>query len=77
MSTGSSSANEPRARAWFLFARFDLAVHKQLVDSDTNKIFPEYIRALLDARTKYRESRLQGLNLLTYSEYADVSLLPS
>ena len=75
MSTGSSSANEPRARAWFLFARFDLAVHTRLVDSDTNKIFPEYVRELLDARTKYRDSRVKGLNLFTYSMPTSLSSL--
>ena len=62
MSTGSSPANEPRALAWFLFTWFDIAVHTRLANPDTNKIFPEYVRELLDAHTKYRETRLKGLN---------------
>ena len=42
MSAGASSESEPRARAWFLIARFDLAEHTRLVDSDKDRIFPEY-----------------------------------
>ncbi len=42
MRAGASSEIDPRARAWFLIARFDLAVHTQLEDSDSDQIFPEY-----------------------------------
>ena len=64
---GASSESEPRARAWFLIARFDLAEHTRLIDSDKDRIFPEYVRELLDTREKYREKPLKGLSLFTYS----------
>jgi hypothetical protein len=62
MSAEASSENEPRARAWFLIARFDLAVHTRLENYDTDQI-PEYVRELLDPREKYRETRLKGLSI--------------
>ena len=65
MSAEASSENEPRARAWFLIAQFDLAVHTRLASYDTDQIFPGYVRELLDPRAKYRETRLKGMSLST------------
>ena len=75
MRAGSSSAEEPRARAWFLFAQFDVAVHTRLANPDTDQIFPEYVRELLDARKTYRDTRLKGLDLFTYSMPTSLSSL--
>lgn len=76
MSAGASSESEPRASAWFLIARFALAEHPRLVDSDKDRIFPEYVRELLDKREKYRETRLKGLSLFTYSMPTSLSSMP-
>ena len=76
MSAGASSESEPRARAWFLIARFDLAEHPRLADADNDRIFPEYVRELLDKREKYRETRLKGLSLFTYSMPTSLSSMP-
>ena len=77
MSAGSSLAEEQQARAWFLLAQFDVAVHTRLANSATDQIFPEYVRELLDARKKYRETRLKGLVLFTYSMPTSLSCLSS
>ena len=77
MSAGSSLAEEQQARAWFLLAQFDVAVHTRLANSATDQIFPEYVRELLDARKTYRETRLKGLVLLTYSMPTSLSCLSS
>ena len=76
MSAGAASESEPRARAWILIARFDLAVHTRLLDSDKDRIFPEYVRELLDPREKYRETRLKGLSLFTYSMPTSLFSMP-
>jgi hypothetical protein len=76
MSGGSSLAEEQQARAWFLLAQFDVAVHTRLANSATDQIFPEYVRELLDARKTYRAARLKGLVLFTYSMQMSLSSLP-
>ena len=76
MSAGTSSESEPRARAWFLIARFALAEHPRLVDSDKDRILPEYVRELLDKREKDRKTRLKGLSLFTYSMPTSLSSMP-
>ena len=63
----STSSQTPRARAWFLYAQFDVAVHKRLANSNTDQIFPEYIRELIDSRRSYLDSRLKGMNFISYS----------
>ncbi len=71
MRAASSPEQAPDARAWFLYAEFDVVEHPRLVDSDyesdTNQIFPEYIRKLIDSRVSYLDSRLQGMNFISYS----------
>ena len=67
MRAGSSSATDPQARAWFLTAYFDVAKHTRLANSDTDQIFPEYVRQVFAAREKYLDSRIKGLNLISYS----------
>ena len=72
MRTGSSSATDPRAserraRAWYLFAQFDVVMHPRLVNSDTYQILPEYVREVIAARERYLDAlaRIQGLKLIT------------
>ncbi len=67
MTASSSSAKEPHARAWLFCAQFDVEVHMRLASSDTDKIFPEYLREVDDTRKSYPDARLEGLDLLTYS----------
>jgi hypothetical protein len=67
MRAASSPEQAPDARAWFLCEEFDVVEHARLVDSDTNQIFPEYIRKLIDSRISYLDSRLQGMNFISYS----------
>ena len=76
MSAGSSLPEEQQARAWFLLAQFDVAVHTRLANSATDQIFPEYVRELLDARKKYQEARLKGLVLFAYLMLTSLSSLP-
>ena len=71
----SSSEQIPHARAWFLYAEFDVAVHSRLANSDTNQIFPEYIRELIDSRLSYLDSRLKGMNFISYSVPRTLSTL--
>ena len=63
----STSFQPPRARAWFLIAQFDVAVHMRFANSNTDQIFPEYIRELIDSRRSYLDSRLKGMNFISYS----------
>ena len=63
----SSSANEPRARAWIFNAQFDVAEHTRFANSDTDQIFPEYIRELIDSRVSYLNSNLKGMDFISYS----------
>ncbi len=72
MKTSSSLAKkrakgEPRARAWLFTAQLDVSVHTRLANSDTDTIFPEYIREIFDRRTSYLNTRLARLELLTCS----------
>ena len=67
MRASSSSDQKPRARAWYLIAEFDVVVHPRLVNSETNQIFPEYIRGLIDSRVSYLNSNLKGMNFISYS----------
>ena len=67
MSAHSSSANERRARAWLLHAQFHVAEHTRLANSDTNQIFPEYIREFFNARASYLNKHLKSLNLISVS----------
>jgi hypothetical protein len=55
MKTGSSSATDPRAserraRAWYLFAQFDVVMHPRLANSDKDQVLPEYVREVIAAR---------------------------
>ncbi len=47
------------ARAWLLDAEFDVALHPQLAnaDSDTDQIFPERLRQYFDDRAAYLKKR--------------------
>ena len=63
----SDALSDARARAWFLCAEFDVAVHTRLANFNTNQIFPEYIRELIDSRLSYLNSRLKGINFISYS----------
>ena len=63
----SDALSDARARAWFLYAEFDVTVHTRLANSNTNQIFPEYIRELIDSRLSYLNSRLKGINFISYS----------
>ena len=75
MMSHSSSATDPRARAWFLTVKFDVAVHTRLINSDTDQIFPDYVRQVFAAREKYLDSRIKGLQLITYSMPTTLSSL--
>jgi hypothetical protein len=67
MRASSSSAKEPRARAWVFNAQFDVAEHTRFANSDTDQIFPEYIREFLDTRASYLSKHLKGLTLVSCS----------
>ncbi len=80
MRTGSSSATDPRAserraRAWYLFAQFDVVKHPRLVNTDKDQILPEYVREIIAAREKYLDARIQGLKLITYAMPTTLSSL--
>ena len=60
MRSPSSSATDPQARAWFLTAEFDVAVHTRLTNSDTDQIFPDYVRHVFKAREKNFDSSIKG-----------------
>ena len=55
----SSSVTDARARAWFLVAEFDVAEHTRLTNSDTDQLFPEYVREVFSAREKYLDARIK------------------
>jgi hypothetical protein len=59
--------SDARARTWFLQAEFDVAVHTRLANSNTSQNFSEYIRELIDFRLSYLNSRLKGINFISYS----------
>ena len=67
MSASSSSATDPQARAWFLCAQFHVAEHTRLANSDTDQLFPDYVREIFATREKYLDKRMKGLHLITYS----------
>ena len=46
------------ARAWFFSAQLDVNVHKRLANPDTDTIFPECIREVIDTRASYLAARL-------------------
>ncbi len=73
MRASSSSAGETRARAWLFHTQLDVAVHKQLANSDADQIFPEYIRKILGTRESYLVSSLAGMDLLTCSMLTTLS----
>ena len=50
-------------------------MHTRLASPDTDQIFPEYVRELLDARKTYWDTRLKGLHLFTYSMPTSLSSL--
>ena len=75
MMSHSSSATDPRARAWFLTVKFDVAVHTRLTNPDKDQIFPDYVRQVFAAREKYLDSRIKGLQLITYSMPTTLSSL--
>ena len=69
MSAISSSAKEPRARAWILYAQFDVALHPgfKLANPDTDQIFPEYLREFFNTRASYLNTRLKSVQLISVS----------
>ena len=75
MRASSSPAADPLARAWHLFAEFDIAKHTRLTNPDTDQIFPEYVREVIAAREKYLDARIKGLHLITYSVPTTLSSL--
>ena len=75
MRASSSSAADPQARAWFLCAQFHVAEHTRLANSDTDQLFPDYVRKLFATREKYLDRRMKGLHLITYSMPTTLSSL--
>ena len=70
-----TDVTDPQARAWFLFAQFHVAEHTRLANSDTDQLFPEYVREVFAAREKYLDRRIKGLHLITYSMPTTISSL--
>jgi hypothetical protein len=62
----SSSDAQIHAGAWLLGATFDVALHQQLANTDTDQKFPERVRQYLDDHAAFLKNHMKGLDLITY-----------
>ena len=62
-----SATEQKRSRAWFLHADFHVACHPQIVDIQTEQIFPEYVQNIIATRASYFNERMKALVLLSIS----------
>jgi hypothetical protein len=72
---GLSSQQTVRARAWLLDARFDLAEHPQLANSETNHIFPDYVTGIFRDRAPYLAHNMKAMTLIAFSMPTNLSSL--
>ena len=70
-----SSQQTVRARAWLLDARFDLAEHPQLANSETNHIFPDYVTGIFRDRAPYLAHNMKAMTLIAFSMPTNLSSL--
>ncbi len=75
MRPSSTSATNQQARAWYLYAEFDVAKHTRLANSDTDQIITGYVREVIAAREQNLDARIKGLDLITYSVPTTLSSL--
>jgi hypothetical protein len=75
MRAGSTSATDPQASAWYLYAEFDVVKHTRLANADTDQIITEYVREVIAASEQNLDARIKGLDLITYSGPTTLSSL--